>query len=65
MFMITFRVDKCKFMDSKMRPLWMVFENVDELADDIRILFKNGDGEENFALVVYTNSCKVARVVFL
>ena len=65
MFMITFRVDRCKFMDSKMRPLWMVFENVDELADDIRILFKNGDGEENFALFMYTNSCKVARVVFI
>ena len=45
LFVINLRVDKCKFMDSKMRPLWMVFQNVDELADDIRILFKNGDGK--------------------
>ena len=26
----------------------MVFENVDELADDIRVLFKNGDGKKDF-----------------
>ena len=32
-------------MDSKMRPLYLVFENTDELGDLVRIIFKNGDGE--------------------
>ncbi|XP_017873491.1 PREDICTED: phosphatidylinositol 4,5-bisphosphate 3-kinase catalytic subunit delta isoform [Drosophila arizonae] len=35
--------DKCKVMDSKMRPLWVVFENVDQTANDVYIIFKNGD----------------------
>lgn len=39
------RVDKCKFMDSKMKPLWLVFENVDMNADNIYLIFKNGDGK--------------------
>ena len=38
-------VDQCKFMDSKMRPLYLVFENTDELGDLVRIIFKNGDGK--------------------
>ncbi|XP_065644549.1 phosphatidylinositol 4,5-bisphosphate 3-kinase catalytic subunit beta isoform isoform X2 [Hydra vulgaris] len=37
------RVEKCKYMDSKKKPLWLVFENVDEGADDVVIIFKNGD----------------------
>ncbi|XP_046678812.1 phosphatidylinositol 4,5-bisphosphate 3-kinase catalytic subunit delta isoform [Homalodisca vitripennis] len=37
------RADKCRVMDSKMRPLWMVFENDDLYGDDIYIIFKNGD----------------------
>lgn len=37
------RVDKCKIMDSKMRPLWIVFENSDLHGDDICVIFKNGD----------------------
>ena len=37
------RVDKCKVMDSKMRPLWIVFENDDSYGDDIYVIFKNGD----------------------
>ena len=48
-FVLTFfyplSVDQCKFMDSKMRPLYLVFENMDELGDLVRIIFKNGDGE--------------------
>jgi len=32
-------------MDSKMRPLYLVFENLDELGDFVRIIFKNGDGK--------------------
>ena len=31
-------------MDSKMRPLWMQFENDDEMGDDMKIIFKSGDG---------------------
>jgi hypothetical protein len=30
-------------MDSKMRPLWIVFENDDPYGDDIYMIFKNGD----------------------
>lgn len=37
------RVEKCKVMDSKMRPLWIVFENSDIFGDDVYIIFKNGD----------------------
>ncbi|KNC26382.1 hypothetical protein FF38_05279 [Lucilia cuprina] len=35
--------EKCKVMDSKMRPLWIVFENADQNCNDIYIIFKNGD----------------------
>ncbi|EDW83168.1 uncharacterized protein Dwil_GK22711 [Drosophila willistoni] len=35
--------DKCKVMDSKMRPLWVVFENADQTSSDVYIIFKNGD----------------------
>ncbi|KPL97520.1 phosphatidylinositol 3-kinase catalytic subunit-like protein [Sarcoptes scabiei] len=37
------KVKKCKFMDSKMKPLWLVFENIDKDANDIYVIFKNGD----------------------
>ena len=37
-------VDKCKVMDSKMKPLWLVFDNQDVLGDGIYQIFKNGDG---------------------
>jgi phosphatidylinositol-4,5-bisphosphate 3-kinase catalytic subunit alpha/beta/delta len=37
------RSEKCKVMDSKMRPIWTVYENVDQHGDDINIIFKNGD----------------------
>ena len=30
-------------MDSKMRPLWIVFENDDPYGDDVYLIFKNGD----------------------
>ncbi|CAN7984927.1 unnamed protein product [Ixodes hexagonus] len=33
----------CRFMDSKMKPLWLVFENSDAVAEDIAIIFKHGD----------------------
>lgn len=37
------RVEKCKYMSSKKKPLWLVFENADEGAEDVLIIFKNGD----------------------
>ncbi|KAF6209139.1 hypothetical protein GE061_014883 [Apolygus lucorum] len=37
------RVESCKVMDSKMRPLWVVLGNSDVFGDDIKIIFKNGD----------------------
>lgn len=37
------RITKCKFMDSKMKPLWLVFENADKTAQDVYLIFKNGD----------------------
>lgn len=37
------KIDKCKVMDSKMRPLWIVFGNSDSHGDDICVIFKNGD----------------------
>ena len=49
------RLDKCKFMDSKMRPLWLVYENADpDMTSSpdkdkegryLFLIFKNGDGE--------------------
>lgn len=30
-------------MDSKARPMWLVFENYNSFGDDIHLIFKNGD----------------------
>lgn len=35
--------DKCKFMDSKKRPLWLVFENAQPARPPIYTIFKCGD----------------------
>lgn len=37
------KTGKCKFMDSKMKPLWLVYANADPSAGDIFLIFKNGD----------------------
>jgi phosphatidylinositol kinase/protein kinase (PI-3 family) len=37
------KVEKCKYMDSKKLPLWLVFENADEAGDDYYVIFKAGD----------------------
>ncbi|GAB6031821.1 hypothetical protein CHUAL_010223 [Chamberlinius hualienensis] len=37
------KIEHCKFMDSKMKPLWLVFENDDSYGEDTSIIFKNGD----------------------
>ncbi|XP_072757621.1 phosphatidylinositol 4,5-bisphosphate 3-kinase catalytic subunit delta isoform [Anoplolepis gracilipes] len=37
------KIEKCRVMDSKMRPLWLVFENSDPFGDDIYLILKHGD----------------------
>ena len=37
------RVEKCKFMDSKKLPLWVVFESANPVGDDTYVIFKCGD----------------------
>ncbi|KAM8853882.1 phosphatidylinositol 4,5-bisphosphate 3-kinase catalytic subunit beta isoform 1-T2 [Synchiropus picturatus] len=36
-------VDKCRYMDSKMKPLWIVYHNKLMAGDSLGIIFKNGD----------------------
>ncbi|XP_054857930.1 phosphatidylinositol 4,5-bisphosphate 3-kinase catalytic subunit delta isoform [Eublepharis macularius] len=36
-------VDLCTFMDSKMKPLWIVFNNEEIGGTNVGIIFKNGD----------------------
>ena len=47
-FILLPRVQECRFYDSKMRPLLLVYENPDPsaLLQDIHIIFKNGDGND-------------------
>ncbi|XP_076874569.1 phosphatidylinositol 4,5-bisphosphate 3-kinase catalytic subunit delta isoform isoform X2 [Brachyhypopomus gauderio] len=35
--------DRCKFMDSKMKPLWLMYRNKRDHSDTVGIIFKNGD----------------------
>uniref|UniRef100_A0A8C6ULF0 phosphatidylinositol-4,5-bisphosphate 3-kinase n=1 Tax=Neogobius melanostomus TaxID=47308 RepID=A0A8C6ULF0_9GOBI len=35
--------DKCRFMDSKMKPLWMMYRNPCFQGEMVGIIFKNGD----------------------
>lgn len=37
------KIEKCKFMDSKMKPLFMTFSNRDVGAEDVSLIFKVGD----------------------
>ena len=39
----TLIVEKCRYMSSKMVPLWLVFNNADPAAPPIYIMFKSGD----------------------
>uniref|UniRef100_A0A671VX98 phosphatidylinositol-4,5-bisphosphate 3-kinase n=1 Tax=Sparus aurata TaxID=8175 RepID=A0A671VX98_SPAAU len=40
-------VEKCRYMDSKMKPLWIVYNNKLLGGDTLGIIFKNGDGRWN------------------
>ncbi|XP_066547128.1 phosphatidylinositol 4,5-bisphosphate 3-kinase catalytic subunit delta isoform [Amia ocellicauda] len=35
--------ERCKFMDSKMKPLWLVYSNEKVPGNNVGIIFKNGD----------------------
>eukprot|EP01061_Rhynchopus_euleeides_P011053 TRINITY_DN20639_c0_g1_i1.p1 TRINITY_DN20639_c0_g1~~TRINITY_DN20639_c0_g1_i1.p1 ORF type:complete len:1020 (+),score=371.91 TRINITY_DN20639_c0_g1_i1:7-3066(+) len=37
------RVERCKVMDSKKLPLWLVFKNADPRGENIYVIFKAGD----------------------
>ena len=39
----TLNVPKCKVMNSKKKPLWLAFDNVDSLGDRVMVMFKSGD----------------------
>lgn len=39
-----FSVEKCRYMDSKMKPLWIVYNNKLLAGDTLGLIFKNGDG---------------------
>ncbi|XP_078522239.1 phosphatidylinositol 4,5-bisphosphate 3-kinase catalytic subunit beta isoform isoform X2 [Lissotriton helveticus] len=36
-------IEKCKYMDSKMKPLWIVYDNKVVGGESVGIIFKNGD----------------------
>lgn len=36
-------IEKCKYMDSKMKPLWIVYDNKVVGGDSVGVFFKNGD----------------------
>ena len=36
-------VEKCKYMDSKKLPLWLVFQNADPIGKPVYVMFKSGD----------------------
>ncbi|CAN9511193.1 unnamed protein product [Ophioblennius macclurei] len=36
-------VERCRYMDSKMKPLWIVYNNKLMTGDTLGIIFKNGD----------------------
>lgn len=51
-FSFSASVEKCKYMDSKMKPLWIVYNNKLLGGDTVDIIFKNGDGEGQMAWMI-------------
>lgn len=45
-FFSLYSVEKCRYMDSKMKPLWIVYNNKLLSGDTLGIIFKNGDGRD-------------------
>ena len=58
------RTDSSKFMDSKMRPLWCVWQNQDESGHDINMMYKNGDGRLVFLFTRQTPSYRRTQKMF-
>uniref|UniRef100_A0A8C1EJJ3 phosphatidylinositol-4,5-bisphosphate 3-kinase n=1 Tax=Cyprinus carpio carpio TaxID=630221 RepID=A0A8C1EJJ3_CYPCA len=46
-------VERCKYMDSKMKPLWIVYHNKLLGGDTVGIIFKNGDDLRQDIIVPY------------
>jgi len=46
------RVEKCKYMDSKKLPLWLVWENAEPQGKPISVIFKVGDDLRQDALTL-------------
>uniref|UniRef100_A0A4W4EWV8 Phosphatidylinositol 4,5-bisphosphate 3-kinase catalytic subunit beta isoform n=1 Tax=Electrophorus electricus TaxID=8005 RepID=A0A4W4EWV8_ELEEL len=40
---LSLSVERCRYMDSKMKPLWIVYNNKLLVGDTMGIIFKNGD----------------------
>ena len=58
------KVPECKFYDSKMRPLLLVYENPDthSVTKDVRIMFKHGDGKYDGQDPVCTCMCTSLQI---
>jgi len=50
------RVNKCRVLSSKMKPLWLVFKNPDHGAPDVNVIFKDGDDLRQDMLMLQTLS---------
>eukprot|EP00466_Bigelowiella_natans_P007684 jgi/Bigna1/131703/aug1.15_g6411 len=48
------RVEKCKVLSSKMKPLWLVFRSIDTSASDVLVIFKDGDDLRQDMLMLQT-----------
>ncbi|KAG7273822.1 hypothetical protein CRUP_011114 [Coryphaenoides rupestris] len=46
-------VERCKFMDSKMKPLWLMYKNQGGEDDLMGIIFKNGDEGLDLRMIPY------------
>lgn len=52
-------------MDSKMKPLWIVYNNKLLVGDMLGIIFKNGDGERNLTSNTFKSQLlKVLSLMF-
>ncbi len=38
-------MDKCTYLDSAKKPLWLAFKNEEDPEKDVLVIFKNGDGK--------------------
>ena len=54
-------MEQCDVKASKKRPLWLVWQNPDAMAEflfkDFKIIFKNGDGTSRYIIMSGDISC--------